>query len=64
MCPVQKYCNLKFCLDPSNHWISEFNCTCKGCIERFISENPDKQVPNCEFSGDGYNSDGDCIMEK
>lgn len=63
-CSVRKHCCLYQCDDPKNQWISEGNCSCKGCIERYIAENPGKDVPVCEWSGEAYNTDGDCLMEK
>lgn len=56
-CLVEEHCKYKSCKDPKNKWNNESNCTCKGCIER-------SKEKHCEMSGDPYNTDFDCIMEK
>jgi len=57
-CSSRKWCRFRQCEDPEySHYINEENCTCKECLQR--SENK-----NCEYSGDAYNTDFECIMEK
>ena len=57
ICEARKFCKLKNCEDLQNRWINISNCTCRGCLLR----SEDKV---CEFSGEAYNTDNECLMDK
>ena len=70
LCPVREHCNLKACEGPDGRYINQSNCTCLGCIQRGIKAEadehgltltPEKSRELCEWSGDMYNTDGDCL---
>ena len=64
MCEVRRWCKLKQCEDPNNRWINESNCSCLQCIKYSIELDVDQKSEMCEWSGEAYNTDGDCLMEK
>jgi len=56
-CPSKIYCNIRYCENPKNRWISEYNCTCLNCLQQ-------NKNRTCIYSGDPYNTDNDCLMSK
>ena len=56
-CEVREFCKIKQCEDSNNRWINPSNCTCRGCLGR-------SEDKNCEWSGEAYNTDGECLMSK
>lgn len=61
-CPVLQYCSVRGCLDPNNPGMNQENCSCRACILRSIEHAQRGAV--CEYSGEWYNIDGDCLAEK
>jgi hypothetical protein len=68
VCEVRDKCKLKCCEDPENRWITLSNCSCRECLVRSMICTCEgcvvKEENGCEFSGDAYNTDGDCLMMK
>ncbi len=57
ICTVEKDCIGRACKDENSPYNNMNNCTCRTCLEG-------SKDPICKGSGDAYNTEGDCIIEK
>ncbi len=58
ICEVEEFCILKYYKEKNTKmYISPSNCTCRQCLIN-------STIKKCDLSGEAYNTDGDCLMEK
>jgi len=62
ICEVKEFCVNKGCESTDNKYINIYNCSCRECMKRSLEDL--KNGTRCEWSGDAYNTDRDCLMLK
>jgi hypothetical protein len=56
ICEVEQYCKYRNCKEPDTQlqYITYSNCSCRRC-HTFLTDKA------CDFSGESYNTDSDCL---